>query len=62
KRLQNFRGEKICWDMRYARINDTIKLKLMRFKVKLTEADLHVAKLWNVGINIQKSHRGTKDQ
>ena len=53
---------KLCWDVLYARIIDTIKLKLMSFKVKPNEAALHVAKLWNVGMNIQNSDRGNKGQ
>ena len=53
---------KVSWDVLYARIIDTIKLKLMSFKVKPNEAALHVAKLWNVGMNIQNSDRGNKGQ
>ena len=53
---------KVNWDVLYARIIDTIKIKLKSFKVKPYEVALHVAKLWNVGMNIQNSDRGNKGQ
>ncbi|GJT67499.1 hypothetical protein Tco_1018979 [Tanacetum coccineum] len=51
------------WDVKYAMIVDTIKPKLMSItiKVKPTSAFLHFEKLWNVDLNIQKSHSGNKD-
>ncbi|GKB06170.1 hypothetical protein Tco_0834403 [Tanacetum coccineum] len=44
---------KVSWDVIYAQIIDTIKLKLMSSKAKPNKAALHVAKLWNVHMNIQ---------